>query len=173
MPGKNYFYGTDKKGTHLVLGIDPEMLNKIKSIDEEFLSGIVWDWTETSIPDAGWKGKCPLDSCPSHKRNHGPKDLPSYIVSGRREGYVFHCRCCKQRLTAYKLLKAVNGVDSAEEYAQKRWDAGELCGGGWTCPLPQKVREHLLNEKEKRRLAYQLADQQRKEENYRKKYNKD
>ena len=170
MPGKNYFYETNDEGTHLVLRINPEMLETIKLIDEKFLSSIVFDWAETTIPHAGWKGKCPLNLCPSNRRNYGPTDLPAYIVDGEREGYVFHCCCCKQRLTAYKLLKAVNGVDSAEEYAQKRWDAGELCGGGWNCPLPQKIRDRLLSEKAQRREAYRRADQERKARNYQKKY---
>ena len=166
MPGKNYHYKTSANDTHLVLEKTTLMLDTIRSIDKKFLSSFVIGWVETNYPNVGWKGKCPLPLCPSNKRNHGPKDLPAYMVSGRHEGYVFHCRCCKTKLTTYQLLITYGNTDIAEEYAQERWDAGELCGGGWTCPLPQKVREHLLNEKEKRRLAYQLADQQRKKESH-------
>lgn len=170
MIGKNYHYETSTKGTHLVLEKTTLMLDTVRLIDKIFLSDIVIYWTETNYPYVGWKGRCPLPLCPSHKRNHGPKDLPAYMVSGKHEGYVFHCRCCKTKLTTYQLLLAVRNTDIAQEYAQARWDAGELCGGGWNCPLPEKVRERLLSEKEQRREEYRRAAKEQKALNYQKKY---
>lgn len=170
MPGKNYHYKTNTKGTHLVLEKTTLMLDTVRSIDKKFLSSVVIGWAETNYPNVGWKGRCPLPLCPSNKRNHGPKDLPAYVVSGKHEGYVFHCQCCKTRLTIYQLLITYGNTDIAEDYAQERWDAGELCGGGWNCPMPQKVRERLLSEKEQRREEYQRAALEQKARNYQNKY---
>lgn len=60
----------------------------------------------------------------------------------------------------------------AEEYLIARWAAGELCGAGFNCPLPLKVREKLLSEKEQRKAAYKKEYELKKARNYIAKYGK-
>ena len=81
-------------------------------------------------------------------------------------GYVFHCHSCKASTTAYKLLLAVQGEVIDEEYLNARWAAGELCGAGFNCPLPSKVRERFLSEKEQRKAAYKKEYELQKARNY-------
>ena len=170
MPSKNYYRETVNKKTTLILEKTQDMLDMVRKIDERHLLRILNNQTPTGTNFGGWKGKCPMPTCKSHKRKHGKTDLPAYIVSGEKEGYVFHCLSCKTKTTTFKLLKAIQGDIAAEQYALERWDAGELCGGGWNCPLPQKVRERLLSEKEERREAYRHAEHELKALNYQKKY---
>ena len=140
-----------------------ELNLRVLEIDKRFLESTLREQSH-SQPHGGWIGKCPY--CAISDKT---KKKQAYLTP-RETGYVFHCCACEITQTTFHFLAGSQGESKAQDYAQARWDAGELCGGGWNCPLPQKVREHLLKEKEQRRLAYRLADQQRKEENYRKKY---
>jgi hypothetical protein len=72
-------------------------------------------------------------------------------------------------LTVFKFLLNAHGNQRAQEYAERRWEAGELCGGGWNCPLPESVRERLLDAKEQRREAYRREYEERRLLNQQKK----
>ena len=170
MPSKNYSYNYFNGKSALVLNKTPEMLEKIKMIDATVLKGILEEQVETGNGSGGWRGKCPFcRDLKSTKRKNDKSHLPAYLIPGQQEGYLFHCCSCDTTLTTYKFLHQSKGPDAADPYAQARWDAGELCGGGWNCPLPQKVRERLLSEKEERRKAYKKAyDEGKKLNHYRK-----
>jgi len=88
-------------------------------------------------------------------------------------------------LTTYKFLHQTQGLETAEQYAQTRWDAGQLCGEGWNCPIPQAVMIVLkqyqklnlnLNEEQKqeriqsRKQAYREEYEKKRRENYFRKY---
>jgi hypothetical protein len=67
-------------------------------------------------------------------------------------------------------LAQSQGVEVAEGYAQERWNSGQLCGGGWNCPLPQKVRQELEEAREERKKKYKEEYEKKRRENYEKKY---
>ena len=79
-------------------------------------------------------------------------------------GYVFIVALVKS--DNFHFLAGSQGDSKAQDYAQ---DAGMLVTRGGTVRY-HKGQGEPSKEKEQRRLAYRLADQQRKEENYRKKY---
>jgi len=112
----------------------------------------------------GWIGKCPY--CAASDKT---KKRQAYLTP-RETGYVFHCCSCGVSQTTFHFLAATQGDSRAQEYAQARWDAGELCGCGWNCPLPQKVRERLLAEKEQRRKVHQKSYNERRRLNQERKY---
>jgi len=168
MKGKNYSYSVAKGSYGVEVNITPDMLDRIKNIDQQFLVGILRDQESSISHRDGWVGKCPF--CSSTKRRDSQKSYKPAYLNPSNMGYVFHCCSCETSTTAYKLLLAVQGEVVAEEYLNARWAAGELCGGGFNCPLPHGVRQRLLDAKEKRREAYRHAEQQRKALNYQKKY---
>lgn len=171
MPAKKYRYSRYHNENSLEVIKTPKMLARIQAIDERHLQGALRGQERLQGDRQGWKGKCPFcSSWRAQKRQKYESYKPAYLTVGKNEGYVFHCCACGTTLTTYKFLAQSQGVDVAEGYAQERWDSGQLCGGGWNCPLPQKVKEHLQSEKEKRRQAYRLAEQERKELNYQRKY---
>lgn len=143
------------------------MFSVVRSIDEKFLQNALVDQDVIPNKKEGWIGRCPF--CKS-KRDKYQSHKPACLIVGRDEGYVFHCCCCNLSITTYKFLRETQGLDTAEKYAQERWDAGELCGGGWNCPLPQKVREELAKAKEASRMKYQEDYERRRMENYELKY---
>ena len=132
-----------------------ELNLKVLEIDRASLESVLRDQT-TSRHHGGWIGKCPYCAAADKTKNK-----QAYLTP-RETGFVFHCCSCGVSQTVFKFLLNAYGDQKAQEYAQARWDAGELCGGGWNCPLPQKVRERLLSEKEKRRKAHQEAYDRRK-----------
>jgi hypothetical protein len=171
MPSKNYSYKSVHGRSALIVNKTPQMLQEVNRIDGKVLLGSLEDQVASGNGNGSWKGKCPF--CRDHKsikRSNDKSHLPAYLIPGQQEGYVFHCCSCDTTLTTYKFLYQSKGPDVAEQYAQARWDAGELCGGGWNCPLPQKVRERLLSEKEQRREEYRRAEEEIKALNYQKKY---
>lgn len=65
------------------------------------------------------------------------------------EGLSFGCVACgKVIYSVHQLLCEVGRRDLADWYAQKRYDCGQACGRGWTCPNPSSVKQELS---EKRR----------------------
>ena len=149
--------------------ITPSDLKMIHSIDREFLEEILVTQKPLKTDVGGWHGRCPFCDGPRKRRKSQDSYRPAYIRP-REQGYVFHCWSCDTILTTYKLIERVFGEEKAQEYALRRWEAGELCGGGWNCPLPESVRERLLDAKEQRREAYRHAEHERKAFNYQKKY---
>ena len=171
MPSINYSYSSVSGKSLLLLNKTKEMLRQVNTIDSRVLSGILEEQVDSGNGNGGWKGKCPFcRDLKSKRRKNDKSHLPAYLIPGQQEGYVFHCCSCERSLTTYKFLRQVKGVDAAERYAEARWDAGELCGGGWNCPLPQKVRERLLSEKEQRHQAHREAYRDLKRQNYFLKY---
>jgi hypothetical protein len=140
-----------------------ELNLRVLEVDRRFLESALREQT-ASRQHGGWIGKCPY--CAATDKT---KKKQAYLTP-RKTGYVFHCCSCGVSQTVFNFLTATQGESRAQEYAQTRWEAGELCGGGWNCPLPQKVRERLLREKEERREAYRHAEHERKALNYQKKY---
>ena len=141
-------------------------LNRIFEIDSRTLSDSLTGWVVSKGRFGGWNGKCPL--CSVFKSKHRSREknyMPAYLYPGNhngyQEGFIFHCCACETTLTTYQFLQEVLGISTAEKYAQERWDAGQLCGRGWNCPLPSK---------EYRRESYRRADQERKTRNYHRKY---
>lgn len=162
----NYFQVNKFKGSkrHSSYAASRDELNlKVLEIDRMSLESTLREQT-TSRHYGGWIGKCPY--CAAYDKT---KKRQAYLTP-RESGFVFHCCSCGVSQTVFKFLAATKGEGRAQEYAQTRWDAGELCGGGWNCPLPQKVGERLLREKEQRRESYHRAEQERKALNYQKKY---
>jgi len=145
-----------------------KMWATVASIDAHFLDGVLKDqkWIQDT---GGWKGKCPLCHSSHKRKKQTTSYLPAYITP-RQQGYVFHCCSCGSTLTTFKLLEVACGKDTAQTYAERRWQAGKLCGAGWNCPLPEIVKRDLEIEKQKRRIAYRNAEQERKLANYRNKY---
>ena len=140
-----------------------ELNLKVLEIDRASLESVLRDQT-TSRHHGGWIGKCPYCAAADKTKNK-----QAYLTP-RETGFVFHCCSCGVSQTVFKFLLNAYGDQKAQEYAKARWDAGELCGEGWNCPLPQKVRERLLREKEERREAYRRAEHEQKAINYEKKY---
>lgn len=171
MKGKNYQHSACKRGVSLEVIKTPEMLQHVLMIDQSVIQGILKE--QESLPGSriAWRGKCPF--CSSHKaqrRQSHQSYKPAHIIPGSVEGYVFHCCACQKSLPVYKFLRESHGLDSAETYAEERWNAGELCGAGWNCPLPQKVKEMLEQQKQSRRKQYQEEYERKKRENYLRKY---
>jgi len=140
-----------------------ELNLRVLEIDRRFLESTLREQIP-SKQHGGWIGKCP--HCAASDKM---KKRQAYLTP-RETGYVFHCCSCGVNQTPFHFLATTEGNSRAQDYAQARWDAGELCGGGWNCPLPQKVRERLLSEKEQRREEYRRAEQERKARNYERKY---
>ena len=141
-------------------------LNTILEIDSRTLSDNLAGWVPSKGISGGLNGKCPF--CSAVKSKHRAQEktyMPAYLYPGSnkgyQEGFIFHCCACETTLTTYQFLQEVLGISTAEKYAQERWDAGQLCGRGWNCPLPSK---------EYRRESYRRADQERKTRNYQRKY---
>jgi len=169
MKGKNYEYDKDNGRTVLKLLSTDALTRAVLDIDQYFLEGTLRD-QQPSKKVKGWIGKCPFCSHVFKSKKHSHESyLPAYLTC-RDTGYVFHCCACKTDLTTFKFLLNAHGEDRAQEYAQRRWDSGELCGGGWNCPLPQKVRKDLLDAKEKRRDAYKQDYEANRQLNYQKRY---
>ena len=140
-----------------------ELNLRVLEIDRQSLLSALREQTP-SRRHGGWIGKCPY--CAASDQS---KKKQAYLTP-RETGYVFHCCSCGVNQTVFNFLAATEGDSRAQEYAQARWDAGQLCGQGWNCPMPQKVRERLLSEKEQRREEYRRAAQEQKARNYQKKY---
>jgi len=140
-----------------------ELNLRVLEIDRRFLESTLREQIP-SRQHGGWTGKCP--HCAASDKT---KKRQAYLTP-RETGYVFHCCSCGVSQTTFHFLADTQGDSRAQDYAQARWDAGELCGGGWNCPLPQKVRERLLKEKEQRRKAYQENYNERKRLNQSKKH---
>lgn len=140
-----------------------ELNLRVLEIDRKFLESTLREQIP-SRQHGGWTGKCP--HCAASDKT---KKRQAYLTP-RETGYVFHCCSCGVNETVFNFLAATQGDSRAQDYAQARWDAGELCGRGWNCPMPQKVRERLLSEKEQRREEYRRAAQEQKARNYQKKY---
>jgi hypothetical protein len=142
--------------------VAPEQARKILDIDYKFLQETLVSQTLSKGKSGGWVGKCPFCSTNRSKSRLKEKThLPAYLFPGNIQGFIFHCYACETTLTTYKFLKQVQGDDAAERYAQERWDAGQLCGQGWNCPLPSK---------EYRKESYLHAALKRKQENYQNKH---
>ena len=169
MKGKNYEYSKEEGKTILRLQSTDALTKAVLEIDRQFLEDTLSD-QQRSKDGQGWIGKCPFCSGASNSKKHSYESYRPAYLTPRETGYVFHCCSCRQNLTVFKFLLNAHGDQRAQNYAQRRWEAGELCGGGWNCPLPQKVKERLLSEKEQRREAYRRAEEERKELNYQKKY---
>ena len=127
---------------------------RVLEIDRQSLMSALREQTP-SRQHGGWIGKCPY--CATSDKS---KKKQAYLTP-RETGYVFHCCSCGVNQTVFNFLTATQGDSRAQDYAQARWDAGQLCGQGWNCPLPSK---------DYRREAYRRADQERKARNYQKKY---
>lgn len=169
MKGKNYEYSRDEGRTVLQLQSTDALTKAVLEIDQQFLEGTLIG-QQRSKDGQGWIGKCPFCSRASNSKKHSYESYRPAYLTPRETGFVFHCVACCRSLTVFKFLLNAHGSQRAQDYAERRWEAGELCGGGWNCPLPQSVRERLLGAKEKRREAYRHAEQQRKALNYQKKY---
>ena len=135
-----------------------ELNLRVLEVDRSFLESALREQTH-SRQHGGWIGKCPY--CAASDKT---KKKQAYLTP-RETGYVFHCCCCDVSQTVFNFVAATQGENRAEEYALTRWDAGELCGRGWNCPLPQTVRQRLLSEKEERRKAHQKSYNERKRVN--------
>lgn len=168
MKGKNYSYSAVKGSYGIEVITTPDMLDRIKDIDKKFLVGVLRDQELSTNNRDGWIGKCPF--CSTIKRRDTQKSYKPAYLNPSTMGYVFHCCSCETSTTAYKLLLAVQGDVVAEEYLIARWAAGELCGAGFNCPLPSRVREQLLSEKEQRKAAYKNEYELKKARNYVKKF---
>lgn len=127
---------------------------RVLEIDRQSLVSALREQTP-SRQHGGWIGKCPYCSATDKSKNK-----QAYLTP-RETGYVFHCCSCGVNQTVFNFLAATQGNSRAQDYAQARWDAGQLCGQGWNCPLPSK---------EYRREAYRRAALKRKQENYQNKY---
>lgn len=145
--------------------ITPSDLMMIHSIDRDFLEGILDAQELTITGNGGWTGRCPFCDGTRKRRKSQESYRPAYLTP-REQGIVFHCCSCDKTLTTYKLLTEVSGKEKAQEYATRRWKAGELCGGGFNCPMPQTVKETLLDAKEKRREEHRQAYAQQRRLNY-------
>ena len=141
-----------------------ELNLKVLEIDRASLESVLRDQT-TSRHHGGWIGKCPYCAAADKTRNK-----QAYLTP-RETGFVFHCCSCGVSQTVFKFLLNAYGDQKAQGYAQARWDAGELCGGGWNCPLPQMVRENRQKEKEERKAAFKAAYANEREVNRLNKYN--
>jgi len=170
MKGRNYSYSATQGSYGVEVNITPDMLDQIKGVDQQFLVGILRDQESSTSHRDGWVGKCPF--CSTTKSRDSQKSYKPAYLNPSTMGYVFHCCSCKTSTTAYKLLLAVQGEVVAEEYLNARWAAGELCGAGFNCPLPSKVRERFLSEKEQRKAAYKKEYDLKKVRNYIAKYGK-
>jgi hypothetical protein len=169
MKGKNYEYSKVEGKTVLRLQSTDALTKAVLEIDKQFLEGTLVG-QQRSKDGQGWTGKCPFCSGASNSKKHSYESYRPAYLTPRETGFVFHCCACGSSLTVFKFLLNAHGDQRAQEYAERRWEAGELCGGGWNCPLPQSVRERLLDAKEKRREAYRHAEKQRKALNYQKQY---
>ena len=149
----------------------PLQLQTVNSIDARCLSDCLTDWVRDRHQVDRWTGKCPFCSGSQSKHRQDQKSYsPAAVYPGHQEGYIFHCCACKTSLTTYKFLLAAHGKDCAESYAQTRWDAGQLCGEGWNCPIPETVKISLENEKQTRKQVYRDEYERKKRENYLRKY---
>jgi len=108
--------------------ITPSDLKMIHSIDREFLEEILVTQKPLKTDVGGWHGRCPFCDGTRKRRKSQDSYRPAYIRP-REQGYVFHCWSCDSILTTYKLIERVFGEEKAQEYALRRWEAGELCGG--------------------------------------------
>jgi hypothetical protein len=172
MPAKNYRYSRCHNKNSLEVIKTPQMLARIQAIDERHLQDALTGQERLKGDRQGWKGKCPFcSSWRTQKRQKYESYKPAYLTVGRNEGCVFHCCACGTTLTTYKFLAQSQGVEVAERYSQERWDAGQLCGGGWNCPLPQSVRRELDEAKEERKKKYKEEYEKKRRENYERKYN--
>lgn len=169
MKGKNYGYSREGAKTILKLQSTVALNQAVLRIDRVFLEGVL-HCQQPSKDGNGWSGKCPFCSGKTNSKKHSYNYYRPAYLTARDVGYVFHCCSCNQNLTVYKFLLQAFGEDRAQEYAQARWDAGEYCGGGWNCPLPQKIRKYLLDAKEKRHEAYKHEYEEKRRLNYQKKY---
>ena len=159
---KSHFKQESFKDSYARADLTPEQKRKILDIDSKFLQRSLVGQTLSQGESGGWAGKCPFCSTTKSKSRLKEKThLPAYLFPGNIQGFIFRCSACETSLTTYKFLKQVLGDDTAESYAQERWDSGQLCGQGWNCPLPSK---------EYRRESYRLAALKRKQENYQNKY---
>jgi hypothetical protein len=169
MKGKNYEYSKVEGKTVLRLQSTDALTRAVLEIDKQFLEGTLVG-QQKSKDGQGWIGKCPFCSGASNSKKHSYESYRPAYLTPRETGFVFHCCACGSSLTVFKFLLNAHGDQRAQEYAERRWEAGELCGGGWNCPLPQWVRERLLDAKEKRREAYRREYEERRLLNYQKKH---
>jgi hypothetical protein len=167
MKGINYDYSKEENRTVLRLQSTSDLLNTVLKIDRQYLQGTLAG-QQPSRDAQGWIGKCPFCSGASKSKKHSYDSYRSAYLTPRETGFVFHCCACQTSLTVFKFLLDAHGSQRAQDYAQARWEAGELCGGGWNCPLPESVRERLLDAKEKRRDAYKQEYEERRLLNQRK-----
>ena len=169
MKGKNYEYARVEGQTVLKLKSTDALNKKVLEIDERFLDGTL-KCQHQSKDGQGWTGKCPFCSVQSSSKKQAYESYRPAYLTPRETGYVFYCCNCRISLPAFKFLLGAHGEEIAQEYAERRWNEGELCGAGFNCPLPQGIKEALLGAKEKRRDAYKQEYEERRMLNYQKKY---
>ena len=123
--------------------------------------------------------------CPLCKTNKKKKEYKNAIFLEGKHGYVYHCCKCmsegkdKKSITLNQYLKR-SGKD-AEGHALARWKIRST-GHGFNCPNPPDAKPDYLLQRigntgtadpKKAAEIYKRQAQQRKEENYRKKYGKE
>ena len=161
MKGKNYDYLKEEGKTVLRLQSTRDLLNTVLKIDRQYLEGAL-EGQQPSRDAVGWIGKCPFCFGVAKSKKHSYDSYRSAYLTPRETGFVFHCCSCQTSLTVFRFLLDAHGSQRAQDYAQARWEAGELCGGGWNCPLPESVRNCLLDAKEKRREAHRREYEERR-----------
>ena len=149
----------------------PLQLQTVNSIDARCLSDCLTDWVQNRHQVDRWTGKCPFCSGSKSKHRQDQKSYrPAAVYPGHQEGYVFHCCACRTTLSTYKFLLAAHGKDCAESYAQTRWDAGQLCGEGWNCPIPETVKMDLEHKRQTLKRNYREEYERTRRANYFRKY---
>ena len=166
MKGINYSYGVQNGKQILFLNSTEKLNNIVLAIDYEFLEGKLIDQKQLNN---GWSGKCPFCKKSSELKKYSYEFYRPCYLNRKENGYVFSCCSCKQSLTTFKFLNALD-ANVAQDYATRRWKAGQLCGAEWNCPLPNKVKKDLLEAKESDRSKYKSAYQAQRELNYKNKY---
>lgn len=166
MKGINYSYGVQNGKQVLFLNSTEKLNNIVLEIDYEFLEGKLLDQKQLNN---GWSGKCPFCKKSSELKKYSYEFYRPCYLNRKENGYVFSCCSCKQSLTTFKFLNALD-ANVAQDYATRRWRAGQLCGAEWNCPLPKEVKKGLLEAKESDRSKYKSAYQAQRELNYKNKY---
>ena len=155
----------DESFKRILSSYKQELLKQILDIDRQFIDEI--------------KIVCPL--CDSNKKHKDYYTNAKFLVG--EYGYVYHCCKCmgegKKSITLNQFLKR-SGKD-AEGHALARWKIRST-GHGFNCPNPPDAKPDYLLQRigntgtadpKKAAEIYKRQAQQRKEENYRKKYGKE
>lgn len=122
-----------------------EQSARIRALDEKVCREVLGNQSKGGMHQTVFTCSCPF--CKGKRREKKSGSASIHItghiyVHPNGEGLAFSCAACQKKIfSVHQLLCELGKEALADWYATKRWECDRACGRGWTCPLPNKVKE--------------------------------